>query len=65
VVIGTGFSGHGFKFGILIGRLLADLALSRAPEFPLDRFRIDRFVKVGDLRKETISSVVGEADEER
>jgi glycine/D-amino acid oxidase-like deaminating enzyme len=49
VVIGTGFSGHGFKFGILIGRLLADAALSRTPEFPLDRFRIGRFAEAGNL----------------
>lgn len=40
VIIGSGFSGHGFKFGILIGRLLADLALGTPPEFPLDRFRL-------------------------
>ena len=26
IVIGSGFSGHGFKFGILIGELLAALA---------------------------------------
>jgi glycine/D-amino acid oxidase-like deaminating enzyme len=65
VVIGTGFSGHGFKFGVLIGQLLADLALSRPPEFPIDRFRLDRFAEAGSLRKETVSSVVGEEDEER
>ena len=28
-VVGAGFSGHGFKFAPLIGRLLADLALER------------------------------------
>jgi monomeric sarcosine oxidase len=65
VVIGTGFSGHGFKFGILIGKLLADVALSRTPEFPIERFRIDRFAKVGNLRKETTSAVAGDEDEER
>ena len=27
VVIGAGFSGHGFKFGPLTGRILAELAL--------------------------------------
>jgi monomeric sarcosine oxidase len=43
VIIGSGFSGHGFKFGVLIGELLAALALDAAPEFPLDRFRLDRF----------------------
>lgn len=42
VIIGSGFSGHGFKFGILIGRLLADLALDTPPEFPLDGFRLGR-----------------------
>jgi len=43
VLIGSGFSGHGFKFGILIGALLAALALEQPPEFPLERFRLARF----------------------
>jgi len=43
VVIATGFSGHGFKFGPLLGRLIAALMLSEETEFPLDRFRMDRF----------------------
>jgi glycine/D-amino acid oxidase-like deaminating enzyme len=43
VVLGSGFSGHGFKFGILIGELLAALALEEEPAIPLDRFRINRF----------------------
>jgi monomeric sarcosine oxidase len=43
IIIGSGFSGHGFKFGILIGRLLAALALHEVPELPLDRFRLSRF----------------------
>ncbi len=30
VVVGGGFSGHGFKFTPAIGRRLADLALARA-----------------------------------
>ena len=36
IVIGAGFSGHGFKFGPLTGRILAELALhgkSSLPEF--------------------------------
>jgi len=44
VVIGSGFSGHGFKFGILIGELLAALALDRTPAVPLDRFGMSRLV---------------------
>ena len=43
VVIGSGFSGHGFKFGILIGELLAALALGEEPAVPLERFRLARF----------------------
>lgn len=43
IIFGSGFSGHGFKFGVLIGELLAALALDRQPEFPLDRFRLSRF----------------------
>ena len=42
VLIGSGFSGHGFKFGVLIGELLAALALGEPPEFPLERFRLAR-----------------------
>jgi glycine/D-amino acid oxidase-like deaminating enzyme len=44
VVLGSGFSGHGFKFGVLIGELLAALALEEEPAIPLSRFRIDRFM---------------------
>jgi monomeric sarcosine oxidase len=43
IVIGSGFSGHGFKFGILIGELLAALARDEEPTIPLDRFRLARF----------------------
>lgn len=43
VIIGSGFSGHGFKFGLLIGELLAALALDQQPAFPLERFRLSRF----------------------
>lgn len=42
VVVGTGFSGHGFKFAPLIGRLLADLALEREPSHDLSLFSLDR-----------------------
>ena len=42
VVIGAGFSGHGFKFGPLIGELLAALALGQDPGMSVERFRLDR-----------------------
>jgi sarcosine oxidase len=41
VVIGAGFSGHGFKFTPIVGDLLAELATSgRAPSLA-PRFRLD------------------------
>jgi sarcosine oxidase len=37
-VYGYGFSGHGFKFAPLVGKLLAELVLDREPSFDLCRF---------------------------
>ncbi len=42
IVYGYGFSGHGFKFAPLIGKLLAELALDREPSFDIFRFSIRR-----------------------
>ena len=42
VVVGCGTSGHGFKFGPLLGEILADLADGTAPRFGLSPFRLDR-----------------------
>lgn len=38
LIYGYGFSGHGFKFAPLIGKLLAELALEITPSFELERF---------------------------
>jgi glycine/D-amino acid oxidase-like deaminating enzyme len=43
IIIGSGFSGHGFKFGVLIGEMLAALARGVEPPVPLERFRLSRF----------------------
>jgi len=43
VIIGTGFSGHGFKFGVLIGEMLTALARGVPSPVPLERFRLSRF----------------------
>jgi monomeric sarcosine oxidase len=48
IVIGSGFSGHGFKFGVLIGELLAALALGEEPAFPLEQFRLGRFQRTSE-----------------
>lgn len=42
-IIGAGFSGHGFKFSALVGKLLAELALDQLPSQPIERFRLERF----------------------
>lgn len=45
VVIGAGFSGHGFKFVPVIGEILADLALKGATKHPIDFLQLDRFIQ--------------------
>jgi sarcosine oxidase len=42
IVVGCGTSGHGFKFGPLLGELMADLAEGEDPPVDLDRFGLAR-----------------------
>ncbi|MBK35027.1 MAG: N-methyl-L-tryptophan oxidase [Gemmatimonadetes bacterium] len=51
VVIGSGFSGHGFKFGPVTGRILTDLALDGHCDLPEYVSARERFL----LRKRTIA----------
>ena len=41
--IAAGFSGHGFKFGPLVGKTMADLMVGGKTELNLHRFRLGRF----------------------
>ncbi|XP_051962481.1 peroxisomal sarcosine oxidase [Xyrauchen texanus] len=43
IVIGAGFSGHGFKFGPIVGKVLSQLAMGEVPSQDLSPFRIQRF----------------------
>jgi sarcosine oxidase len=43
VLIGCGFSGHGFKFTPVLGEVLADLATGRATTYDLSMFEPRRF----------------------
>jgi sarcosine oxidase len=43
VVIGSGTSGHGFKFGPLLGGWLASLAVGQDDDLPDSRFELARF----------------------
>ncbi len=45
VVIGTGFSGHGFKFVPVVGEILADLATQGYTDLPIDFLSSDRLMK--------------------
>ncbi|MFN0197065.1 MAG: N-methyl-L-tryptophan oxidase [Planctomycetaceae bacterium] len=42
VVLGCGFSGHGFKFTSVIGETLSQLALDGRTDHPIDFLRLDR-----------------------
>ncbi len=43
IVVATGLSGHGFKFGLLLGELLAGMLCETEPVMPVERFRLARF----------------------
>ena len=43
VLVVTGFSGHGFKFGPAIGRIAMELLLTGHTSFNIDRFSLTRF----------------------
>jgi glycine/D-amino acid oxidase-like deaminating enzyme len=49
LIVGAGFSGHGFKFSPFVGRLLAQLALGLKTEVDIKRFALDRPALRGDL----------------
>jgi sarcosine oxidase len=49
VVIGAGFSGHGFKFTGVLGEALADLAQSGKSELPIRFLSLDRESLQGDF----------------
>ncbi|XP_053131229.1 peroxisomal sarcosine oxidase isoform X2 [Hemicordylus capensis] len=43
IIIGAGFSGHGFKFAPVIGKILCELSLGEEPFYNLAPFQISRF----------------------
>ena len=45
IVVGCGTSGHAFKFGPLLGELLADLAEERSPVVDVSRFSLSRLCR--------------------
>jgi glycine/D-amino acid oxidase-like deaminating enzyme len=43
IFVGAGFSGHGFKFSTIVGKILAELATDGKTDYPIDKFRLSRF----------------------
>ena len=43
LAIAGGFSGHGFKFGGVVGKVLSELALTGETRYDISHFRLDRF----------------------
>lgn len=53
LVVGAGFSGHGFGIGPVTGEILANLATGDAPRFDLSAFTLERFAE-GAYRHEEL-----------
>jgi glycine/D-amino acid oxidase-like deaminating enzyme len=51
IVMGAGFSGHGFKFGPVLGQFLAQMAQEQAPPISLEPFALKRFEDPDKLQK--------------
>ncbi|KAM9118003.1 peroxisomal sarcosine oxidase [Pangshura tecta] len=43
IIIGAGFSGHGFKLAPVVGKLLCQLSVGEEPSYAMEPFRIRRF----------------------
>ncbi|XP_066296884.1 peroxisomal sarcosine oxidase-like isoform X2 [Branchiostoma lanceolatum] len=43
IIIGAGFSGHGFKLAPVVGKLLCELAMDKQPSYDMTPFSLSRF----------------------
>ncbi|XP_067866509.1 peroxisomal sarcosine oxidase [Heterodontus francisci] len=43
IIIGAGFSGHGFKLAPVVGKVLCELSIGKKPSYDLSPFKIQRF----------------------
>jgi monomeric sarcosine oxidase len=46
VVFATGLTGHGFKFGLLLGEILSSMVCNTQPPVALERFQLARFSRL-------------------
>jgi len=54
LVIASGFSGHGFGMGPIVGRLVSEIVADGQPSMDLSAFRFSRFHDGGDLTSDTV-----------
>jgi sarcosine oxidase/L-pipecolate oxidase len=45
IIIGAGFSGHGFKLGPVVGKMISEMVLNHKPSYDMSHFKINRFNK--------------------
>ncbi|XP_064620738.1 peroxisomal sarcosine oxidase-like [Lineus longissimus] len=50
IFIATGFSGHGFKLGPAVGKVLAEMATGCQPSYDISHFKIGRFLNKAKAR---------------
>ena len=51
VLIATGFSGHGFKFGSVVGRIAGQLLVSGRSSYDIERLRLSRIGGLNEVTK--------------
>ncbi len=55
IVFATGLTGHGFKFGLLLGELLCSMVCETKPEIPLERFCLQRFTSQQQISRYSVA----------
>jgi monomeric sarcosine oxidase len=55
IVFATGLTGHGFKFGPVLGELLSSLVLGEQPPVPMQRFRLARFAHTDQMQAVSVA----------
>ncbi len=55
IVFATGLSGHGFKFGPLLGHLLSSMLMGTPPDVSIGRFRLTRFSRQHALQTVSVA----------
>lgn len=51
IAFAVGFSGHGFKFGTVLGEMVASLLNHTAPPVPMTQFALSRFDDINTLKR--------------